>query len=262
MKKNIFLSLILFVFCISSLARAQDEWRQEKDTHVIVYYKNAPYDFIKQLRDKTEVYYNEIADNLGFRRYDFWLWEDRAKIYIYDNKEDYVSSTGQPEWSGGVSQPAAKTIKSFPYAQGFLELTLPHEMGHIIFREFVGMDNRGVPIWLDEGVASYQQKIKFSQSGIFIKNAIAEGSFMGLKDLAGFQPRLWQVDADLKVKLFYMESFNIVDFLMTRFGRDNFVIFCQDLRDKKDLEKALSSAYPFSNLQELEEAWKKHINNG
>jgi hypothetical protein len=90
-------SLIIFVFSFGPVfAGASDEWKQEKSTHFIVCYKNAPEQFIKNLTDRAEEYYNKIADDLGFRRFNFWLWDNRAKIYIHDNKEAYQAATGQP----------------------------------------------------------------------------------------------------------------------------------------------------------------------
>ena len=52
---------------------------------------------------------------------------------------------------------------------------------------------------------------------------------------------------------------NAVDYLMDKFGRDSFVLFCQTLRDKKDLDAAIRYAYPFSDLSELQEGWKHNL---
>ena len=234
------------------------EWNTAKSTHFIVYYKAAPEDFIKQLIDKSEDYYNKIAQDLGFTRYDFWTWDKRAKIYIYDNAADYQAATAQPGWSIGCAQVAQKIIQTFPYAKGFFETVLPHEMGHIIFREFIGLGDNAIPLWLEEGVASYQEKIKYKQANILIKEAINEGGFINLRELSAVNPQL--MDNPQLAGLFYAESFSAVDFLIKEFGRDKFVLFCQNLRDKKNLERALVSTYSFSNIQELNDAWVRYLN--
>jgi len=258
MKKYIF--CLLAILISYRLASATDDnWRITKSTHFIVYYKNAPEDFIKELIEKSEDYYNKIASDLGFTRYDFWLWDNRAKIYIYDNAADYQSAAGQPEWSGGSAMPRQKIIQTFPYAQGFFTKILPHEMGHIIFREFVGFDNSAIPLWLDEGVASYQEKLTYSTANAFVRKAIEKGNFITLERLSNFNQHLRVPDQ--LAGLFYFESFSIVDFLIKEFGRDKFVSFCQDLKDKKDLVRAVAMNYPFSNIQELDSAWQKFILN-
>lgn len=223
----------------------------------MVYYKNALEDFIRRLTEKSEDYYDRIAQELGFRRYDFWLWDNRAKIYIYDDAKSYQDATGQPVWSVGCALAGEKTIHSYPYAEGFFETTLPHEMGHIIFREFVGFNNHAIPTWLEEGVASYQETSRRETASKIVEEAMKNGNFINLQRLATLNPQ-FMPDRGL-VNLFYAESLSIVDYLIKNFGSDSFVTFCQALRDKKDFARALSSSYNFSNVRELDEAWLKYI---
>jgi len=151
----------------------------------------------------------------------------------------------------------AKTIHSYTYAEGFFETILPHEMGHIIFREFVGFGNRSIPTWLDEGVAFYQETSRRETASKIVEEAMKNGSFINLQRLATLNPQ-FMPDRGL-VDLFYAESLSIVDYLIKKFGSDAFVTFCQALRDKKDFASALSSSYNFSNVRELDEAWLKYI---
>ena len=63
---------------------------------------------INQIRDIEDelnpgLNYDKIADDLGFRRFDFWLWDKRAKIYIYDDVRSYQAATNQPSWSSGCA---------------------------------------------------------------------------------------------------------------------------------------------------------------
>jgi len=70
-------------------------------------------------------------------------------LNIYDNADDYVQAGKMASWSHGVASPKNKVIRTFPAAHGFFDSTLPHELGHIIFREFVGFKAQ-VPIWFEE----------------------------------------------------------------------------------------------------------------
>lgn len=251
------LTFLIFSLCLSFTLANTDDWSTEKSTHLIVYYKNAPKDFIEQLIEKSEYYYDKIADDLGFRRYDFWLWDNRAKIYIHDDAGAYQAATNQPGWSSGCAIIKEKVIHTFPYAKGFFETTLPHEMGHIIFREFVGFDNQAVPIWLDEGVASYQENRIYSMAHRLVTEAIATNKFINLESLSSINPQL--IKDDESVLLFYSEAVSIIDYLVKEFGKDNFILFCQNLRDKTDLEKAISYIYPFRNIHELDQAWQRYL---
>ena len=254
--RKIFLFLAASLILLPSYAQ-EPNWNISKSNHFIIYYKNAPEDAINRVITNVEDYYNEIANNLGFTRFNFWLWDNRAKIYIYDNAKDYHTSTGQPQWSAGGTQMAQKTITTYPGAPGFFERILPHEMGHIIFREFVGFYNTAVPLWLDEGVAMYQERNKSIYSYGYLRQAMARGTFMNIEQLSVYNVA---VSTDqMKVQLYYMESLSIVTYLIREFGRDRFVIFCQNLRDKMNLERAIASSYDFSSLKELDSAWQTYI---
>jgi hypothetical protein len=247
----------LLIFFISGNFVFAENWNTAKSTHFIIYYKNAPPGFLEELIDKSENYYNKIADNLGFRRYNFWLWDNRARIYIYDDAKDYQAATGEPLWSSGCAYPREKVIRTFPYAKKFFDIILPHEMGHIIFREFVGFDNPAVPPWLDEGVASYQQDLASPAANLTIKGALRENRLTPLNKLSAIKPQ--SMTDSGTVNLFYAQAVSVVDYLMKKFGQDRFIVFCQALRDKKDLAKALILAYSFNNIEELDEAWRRHL---
>lgn len=255
MRKLFICAIILFLPGI--LSADTGKWRESRSTHFIVYYQNAPVDFIDRLKEKAEDYYNQIAEDLGFRRYDFWVWEKRAKIYIYDTPEDFRSATKQQGWAVAAVRSREKIIYSFVGQQGFVETALPHELGHIIFGEFVGFDNPGIPAWFNEGVACYQEKIRRKIVNKILHQMKKESKFIALTQLATMNP---QLIADPQLAgMFYNESLGVVYYLIDKFGEDNFVYFCQHLRDKKDFEQALRRAYPFSNLKELDEAWQEYL---
>jgi len=257
MKKILLAATAIAVVIYTSLCSAEEKWNTSKSTHFIVYFKNAPESFIGQVVEKSEGYYDRIADNLGFTRFNFWLWDNRAKIYIYDNPDDYHVSTDQPAWSGGAARPQEKAIYTYPYAQGFFETVLPHEMGHIIFREFVGFNNNAIPAWLEEGVASYQESLRNPAALALAKRAAGDGTLIPLDRLAEINPQ--SIIGQAEAQLFYAEAISIVDFMIGEFGKDNFVLFCQNLRDKRNLRQALCLVYPFSGLQDFGEAWQKYL---
>ena len=247
------LVFIFFATCIYG----EGNWFNESSEHFIIYYKSTPDLFITKVIDSAEYCYDQIADELGFRRFDFWLWDNRAKIYVYDTAAEYQQVTGLPSWSQGAAFPKDKIIHTFPAKQGFFDNILPHEMSHIIFREFVGFNNYAVPLWLDEGVACYHDKQARAQSRKIVQDAMKKEILISPENLANINPLVMTNKSE--VNLFYSESLSLIDYLISEFGRDSFVLFCQGLRDKKDLEAALSYAYPFNSLADLEEAWRHYL---
>lgn len=239
------------------VAVAANEWKEYKQQHFIIYYKDAPASFIKSVEESAEDYYVEITRNLGFTRYKGWTWDERAKIYIYDNADDYVNSGKVYGWSHGSASPKNKVIRTFPAAHGFFDSTLPHEVGHIVFREFVGF-SADVPLWLEEGIAMYQEKAQRWGSNETVRKSIEDGRFIPLTELN--RSFLSSTTEQEDVELFYTESASIVYYLISELGQHRFVNLCRKLGDGKSFEVALKSVYVrFNNLEDLNKAWMDYL---
>lgn len=248
--------LLMFLFFPLIVFADTSAWKLFKSTHFLINYQNAGEGLINQVALKAEGYYNKITDDLGFRRFNFWTWDNRASIYLFDNQEEYMKETGEPDWSAGRAKIDSKLIQTYISARGFLDSVFPHELAHIIFREMVGFDNPGIPLWLDEGVASYQQQeTSFDRLGLADK--IKQGNFITLDELNKFDAVVLKTTN--RVDLFYLESYSLVKYLIAEFGKDKFVHFCQDMRDRKDLARALRLVYGFNNLSDFESSWKRYI---
>ncbi len=239
---------------ISGNGNRQDSWKEYKSRHFEIYYKKAPDDFIRTVAESAEQYYQDITRNLGFFRTESWAWDRRAKIYIYDDRDQYVEKARQAHWSHGAAQAIDKVIRTFPTDHGFFDSTLPHELGHIIFREFVGYRSN-IPLWMDEGVAMFQEKAKRWGANSFVREALKDGSFIPIPELTQIR-RIDNSTPREKINLFYAEAASIVYFLVTDQGRYRFVNFCKQLKKGMRFDYALHEAYRrFENLDDLNEAW-------
>jgi len=254
------LTVILFFLGFSMTAASGAEWKEFKRTHFIIYYKEAPLEYVETVFESAEQYYKDIAEDLGFMRYKGWSWDDRASIYIFDDQEDYIKTGRNAGWSHGMTSPRDKVIRTFPTAHGFFDSTLPHELTHIIFREFIGFKAQ-VPAWFEEGVAMNQEKAKRWGAHDAVRKAIAEGTFKNLDELTITHLR-YNASRDL-VDLFYAESASAVNFLISEYGDQRFVRFCRKLKDGDPFAWALESVYVrFKNVDDLNEAWVKFLTNG
>lgn len=258
-KRKVFLSLIILVFfCFFAYALEKD-FKEERSTHFIVYYKDGvDKEFIKDIINTAEGYYEEIASNLDFRRYNFWLWDERAKIYIFPDKNSYQKETNQPDWSGGCASYREKKIWTYPHAAGFFDSILPHELGHIIFREFVGFENN-IPLWFEEGVASYQEKSKRYAAASIVKESMSKNQLLTIDNLSNIKQPSDIVNSET-AEIFYAESVSIIYFLINHFGKDRFAILCQNLKKSRTLNIALQNTY-FSvmNAEDLYKQWLRSL---
>ncbi len=257
--KNIIFSILILISALSSSVFAEEDkdWKEYKRQHFIIYYKNAPIDFVKEVEDMSEYYYTTISKNIGFTRYNAWTWDERAKIYIYDNPEDYVETGKQMRWSHGVASPEDRVIRTFPAAHGFFDSTLPHELSHIVFREFVGFNAR-VPAWFEEGVAMYQEKAKRWGAHDTVRRAIENGVFISLEELT--RAKLFHKADKAFINLFYAEAASAVNFMITKHGKHRFVNLCRKMKKGSSFEEALKSVYVrYHTIEDLSEDWYKFL---
>ena len=282
MKKNLYFLLsvwiLVFGFLISSSAQ---EWQEVKGEHFIVYFtKDA--DFTKDVLDRAEIYYQKIASDLGYPRYkEFWLWEKRVKIYIYPDHDSFIKATGQPPWSQGMADYKNKQIVSYAWSKGFLESLLPHEIAHLIFRDFVGFKGE-IPLWLDEGVAQWAEETKRQEMKFKVRQLLEKDSLISLEDMMKLDIRYVTekdrvyirstrtmegdkgvvfLSGNNLITTYYLQSVSLVGFLIEKYGSERFADFCRELRDGKTLEEALKFAYPvyMRNLKDLEDKWREYL---
>ena len=248
----------VFHFPFSASPVLAQEWNEIKSEHFIVHYTNNEA-FAKDVSRRSETYYRNIANELGYQRYSgFWTWDNRVRIFIYPNRNQYLKRTGQPQWSEGVASYTDKTISSYAWSEGFLDALLPHEMTHLIFRDYVGFKGE-VPLWLDEGVAQWMEPHKREAVKEAIRHLAQTRSLFSLDQMMTLDIRR-SADPEL-VQIYYVQAVSLVDFLITTYGASRFTNFCRQLRDGKSIEDSLRFAYPIAirSINELEKKWVAYI---
>ncbi|MBF0619005.1 MAG: hypothetical protein HQL19_02430 [Candidatus Omnitrophica bacterium] len=252
-------SLIVFFMCCcclpTSLMAAEVPWHEVKSAHFQVFFKHCPKAFVDSVVASAEQNYHDTMTTLGFTRYKSWTWQNRPKIYVFDGPEDYKGSN--MEWSAGTARIDQREIMTFPMAQGFFDSVLPHELGHIIFHEAIGMDNN-IPLWLDEGVAMYLEKGQRLGADDAVRQAAREGKFISLEELGSM--KLTNATGVSAVQLFYEEAASLVGFLLHRYETYRFDRLCRELNKGTPFEWALPKAYmELRTVSDLEKAWRKYL---
>jgi hypothetical protein len=242
--------LLLSVFFLPSESFAGEQvWNNiKKSKHFIIYYQDAPLEYINRLEKEAERSYKSITNYLGLARFDFWVWDKRCRIFLYPDAREYLQTTGAASWSMGHVKIAQKEISTYIRQETFFDTILPHEIGHIIFRELVGY-NKALPLWLDEGVACMQEhegkeRLAAAKRLVELNLHIHFDELSKIRDVSVIIPFI-----------FYNESASIIDFLLRRFGRNKFIDFCRSLRDEENWEQSLKGVYKVKNLDELEKLW-------
>ncbi len=256
------LSLLLFV----KIDEARSEsWKEEKGVHFIVFYSShESSEWARSILRAAETYYRRIADNINYSRYrNFWTWDERVNIVIYENKETFLLRTNQPKWSKGSAFRddtllKTKMIVSYKQEKGFLDGILPHEISHLILGDFIGLTNP-IPVWFNEGVAQLQEFRKRSIVKPFMKRMVELNKQIPLTVLMDTDVRT--MTDPQQVALFYGQSLSLVDFLLAEYGSSKFGKLCVCFRDEKNMKEALRKTYlfDFQSLADLEKKWIRYV---
>jgi len=131
-------------------------------------------------------------------------------------------------------------------SDGYLAVTFPHELTHLIFRDIAGKST--IPLWLNEGLANYEASVTSVSNDLLVKY-IKEGTHILLGDLL----RIGTYPEGKKMReLFYAQSEKLVEFLITQHGRKKFRKFCDLILKDKSFKDSLFSPYK-GDFEDLED---------
>jgi len=252
---------IIFIFLWSApcAAFSRSAWNEEKSEHFIVYYQDASLKDVKKIIKQSEKYYDSVTEELGFTRYEgFWTWDSRAKIYLFNDKKSYSKASARGAWSAAHTDVISREIFCYMDMENLLDIILPHELGHIVFREFIGFE-RELPLWLDEGVVSFLEKRKRNERLKITRSLVKTRSFMSLEELERGRRGFVTMPG-----IFYAEAASIVEFLIEVYGRDKFSELCKKLsrlRNDQDWFVAFREVYKFKTISDMNRKWVEFLSS-
>ncbi len=182
------------------------------------------------------------------------------RVYIADRgafQELQPTATIFPESIIGVAYSRLlliilKSPRDSSNLQSDLRKTFVHELTHILLGSAFNAD-QGVPRWLNEGIAFYESREWNLGRVSTMTRAVLTDSIIPLSALTHVFP-----DNPRDLQLAYAQSFYLVSFLITRFGRESFHNFIKAYSKNKQLDDALLSVYAM-NLHELEREWHSFL---
>ncbi len=255
------IAILTFSILVSAPTYAKEEgFRQLRSEHFIINYKEGvDNSYVRKIKTTAEKYYRVITQQFNFYRDKFWTWENRAKVFVANDRDDYLESFNCSAWSAACVNYHGKTIYTYPNQEKFIPIFV-HELTHIIFREYVGEGK--LPLWLDEGVAVYMEDKyghTYREGTFFLKQKIKDNTYLKFSELNRITVKSLSSKSQDEVKLFYLESFSIINFIMKKYGKHKFSNFLRMLRKGLGVEKALAKVfYDFNDLNKLETKWKEY----
>jgi len=213
------------------------KWFLKETEHFSIFYTDLAQ--AKIVSDKAEYYFEKIAYDLGYE--DQMKWKAKCQVYIVesvDKWKPFLKKIGfNPELVGGFV-PNFKEREMFlcVLSDGYLAVTFPHELTHLIFKDIAGKST--IPLWLNEGLANYEASVTSVSNELLVKY-IKRGSHILLGDLL----RMSYPEGKKMRELFYAQSEKLVEFLITQHGRKKFRRFCDLILKDRSFKDSLFSSY-------------------
>ena len=186
------------------------------------------------------------------------LWKEPCPIYLHRDEQSFLVSTGQPQWSGGLSHTevvdgklSRQYLTIYQTSPRLLVTTVPHEVTHLVFSGLTGYAS-GVPLAVHEGLAVFREPAFPASRERRDRGKLAwkrlTGELIPLADLFAMR------DVGVDPTLFYAQSASVVKFLLKKKDMRTFVRFANDVA-RRGVEKALPAHYGFADVEALEREW-------
>jgi hypothetical protein len=228
----------------------QHKWQTLSSRKINLHWYRGGEDFGRRMQSAAQNALTAISQKYGLQP------DKPIDLYLYaDGDEMRQAVFYKPDWTGGVAYPtnSIAIIGIAPADEAWGKRAVAHEITHIVVDTYGFSCLGSRPTWLDEGLATYIEGSPTSAEQKQLETALSDDELLALSALdAGF------AKDDYTVSLAYIESYSLVNFLITQYGREKLLIAMDLLRDGATTKAALTAAYGFDELG-LENAWRARL---
>jgi hypothetical protein len=226
-------------------------WQSLTRGKVTLYWYSGGESFAGELMETVEEAMVRLAEDTGA-----YLVKP-VRIYIYENTNDLKGAMVFPqEWTGGVAftRHSVIAIGINPLNLSWGKRAIAHELTHLVIHQMVLNPYNELPTWLDEGLAVYSEGPFDVQFESYLKKAVAEDRLISVQSLAS----PFSAYAEQSY-LSYAESYSMVEFLISRYGRDMMLELLNTFREGSSYDGALEKVYGF-DMDGLNDLWRDYVN--
>lgn len=247
---------------IRRLAEVHDRLYTESSEHFVVQARNP--ELARIVVAESEVALDRICRVILAGR----DYPHSVRVNVWTDHDNFLAHAADaPEWSGGSFRlttangittrqiDLTQRDKLGAFATIMLDRVLPHEMCHLVVKEYFG--DATCPLFLGEGLAMMAESEVENSRTELAGVAIAGKAKIALKDL--FVRRRYDVE---KPAIFYAESFSFVEFLHGRMTGEQFRALLEHVKAgctvADALQRSLYMPSQESFLPALASAWEDH----
>jgi hypothetical protein len=191
------------------------DWQSLEDERLTIYWYEGDEEFGQALFERANVALDTLETDIGI------ALENPIKIFIYANHNDLLSalSITAQEWTGGVAytEYGVVIIGIHPRQLDWGLNAMTHEMTHLVIHQATDNPFSGLPNWLDEGIAVYNENRNQLDDDFkpLFDRAVANNELMTLRTLTSPFP-----GDPLLANLAYGQSGATVKFIVDTYGSD------------------------------------------
>ncbi|MEO6456677.1 MAG: peptidase MA family metallohydrolase [Chloroflexia bacterium] len=227
-----------------------NDWQSLTRDKLTLHWYDSPRTFAQELLDSASSSLTRLAQTTGVTP------QSQLHLYIYaDNNDMKDAVLYEPGWTGGQAFPSNNIviIGINPDTIDWGKRTEAHELTHLLVGFLTFSCLSDVPTWLNEGIAVYGEGGPSKESQDQLKSAVKENTLISVRALSGG----FSEHPD-KADLSYSQSYSLVNFLITEFGRDKLLLLFDNMKQGTTTEDSLNAAYGFG-LDGLEDRWRASV---
>ena len=225
-------------------------WQSLTQGEITIYWYEGDESFAQELVATTQQALARLAEETGAEL------EKPVKLYIYANTQDLQGAMIYPrEWTGGVTF-TRHGIMAIGIAPGNIDWgkrAIAHELTHLVINQVTLNPYIDLPTWLDEGLAMHTEGPLEPVFADYLNRAIAENRLISVQSLSS----PFSAYAEESV-LSYAQSYSLVDFLITNYGRGKMLELLNTFRQGSSYDGALEKVYGF-DMDGLDALWRDYV---
>ena len=225
-------------------------WRNLTEGNITIFWYQGDDTFARELMDSCQEGLARLTEQFG-------AYPGRPiSIYIYASSAELRGAMIFPqEWTGGTAfiEFGIIAIGISPDSLDWGKDALVHELTHLVVHQLVFSPYGSLPLWLDEGLAMYNEGELDPDLNYYLEKAISEGSLLSVRSLCS----PFSSDLD-KAYLSYAESYSLVEYLLDSYGGEKMLHLLTLFKRGSTYDEALTGAYGFT-ISELDARWRESL---
>ncbi len=239
---------------------------------VIIRYEDNRFDWQVLENDAIGVWWHDRSEDFGQNIFDIAAdavsyqqelfqteLDFQMRIVISNTDEEFHSwHTIEHDWIGGQTFSnfgiTNQIVKGESFQDSWLNGVIPHEISHIFFNHVVYNPVVSVPVWLNEGVAQYNEFISHEWE---IDRVAAAAEDKKLIPLTSLEDGFGSYDVD-RVYLSYAEAYSAAAYLVETYGNSGLSKLLKAYQDGEPTDQAFQTALGIS-ADQFELDWAESV---